>query len=150
MFKISKLDLVILAILVLSSISSQPSNVLFSWCRHMHRQWQTSAFARKTKLVSPCCHRKQRPTQTSPEEWGNLQSERKRSKAWEQHATALTTESAPMVETFTEKAPSNKNRKRNARPEDEIDALFNEKLGKRTKNAALSEINRLLTVLRKS
>ena len=81
--------------------------------------------------------------QRRPEEWRNLQSERKRSK--EQHASAPTTESAPMVDTSTaEPAPSNKNRKRKARPEDEIDALFNAKLGKRTKKAALSEITSTL------
>ena len=49
-----------------------------------------------------------------------------------------------MVEKSTEKAPSDKNRKRKARPEDEIDALFNAKLGKRTKKAALSEITSTL------
>jgi nucleolar protein 9 len=74
--------------------------------------------------------------QRRPEEWRNLQSERKRSK--EQHA-ALTTESASMIETSTEPAPSDKNHKRKARPGNEIDVLFNAKLGKRAKKAALSE-----------
>jgi len=78
--------------------------------------------------------------QRRPEEWRNLQSERKRSK--EQHAAP--TVSAPMVEMSTEPAPSDKKRKRKARPEDEIDALFNAKLGKRTKKAALSEITSTL------
>jgi nucleolar protein 9 len=72
--------------------------------------------------------------QRRPEEWRNLQSERKRLK--EQHAAP--TESAPMIETSIEPAPSDKKRKRKVRPEDEIDALFNSKLGKRTKKAALS------------
>jgi nucleolar protein 9 len=75
--------------------------------------------------------------QRRPEEWRNLQSERKRSK--EQHVAAPPTESAPTIETSTEPAPSDKICKRKARPEDEIDALFNAKLGKRTKKAALSE-----------
>ena len=73
--------------------------------------------------------------QRRPEEWRNMQSERKRSK--EQQAAP--TESVPMIETSTEPAPSDKKRKRKARHEDEIDALFNAKLGKRTKKAALSE-----------
>ena len=73
--------------------------------------------------------------QRRPEEWRNLQSERKRSK--EQHAAP--TESAPMIEMSTDPVPSDKKRKRKARPEDEIDALFNAKLGKKTKKAALSE-----------
>ena len=74
--------------------------------------------------------------QRRPEEWRNLQSERKRSKG--QHAAQ--TESAPMIETTTTKpALSDKRRKRKARSEDEIDALFDAKLGKRTKKAALSE-----------
>ena len=76
--------------------------------------------------------------QRRPEEWRNLQSERKRSKEQQQHSAAPT-----MIETSTERpepAPSEKNRsKRKARPEDEIDALFNAKLGKRTKKAALNE-----------
>jgi len=73
--------------------------------------------------------------QRRPEEWRNLQSERKRSQG--QHA--IPTESAPMMETPAEQAPSNEKRKRKSRPEDEIDALFNAKLGKRIKKAALSE-----------
>lgn len=73
--------------------------------------------------------------QRRPEEWRNLQSERKRSK--EQHAAP--TESAPINEMSTEPAPSEKKRKRKARPEDEIDALFDAKLGKKIKKAALSE-----------
>ena len=73
--------------------------------------------------------------QRRPEEWRNLQSERKRSK--EQHVAP--TEPALKIEASTEPAPSDKNRKRKARPEDEIDALFNTKLGKKTKKAALSE-----------
>ena len=74
--------------------------------------------------------------QRRPEDWRNMQSERKRSK---QHAAP--TESAPMIETSTstESALSDKNRKRKARPEDEIDALFNNKLGKKIKKAALSQ-----------
>ena len=74
--------------------------------------------------------------QRRPEEWRNLQSERKRLKE-QQHAAPA--ESAPMIETPSEPTPSNKIRKRKARPEDEIDALFNAKLGKRIKKAALSE-----------
>jgi nucleolar protein 9 len=71
-----------------------------------------------------------------PEEWRNLQSERKRSR--EQHAAP--TESAPTIDPSTEPAPSDKHRKkRKSHPEDEIDALFNAKLGKRTRKAALSE-----------
>jgi nucleolar protein 9 len=77
--------------------------------------------------------------QRRPEEWRNLQSERKRLKEQQQHAAAPT-ESAPMIETTTEPAaPSDKKRKRKARPDDEIDVLFNAKLGKKTKKAALSE-----------
>ena len=73
--------------------------------------------------------------QRRPEEWRNLQSERKRLN--EQRAAP--TESPPMIETTsTEPAPSDKNRKRKARPEDEIDVLFNAKLGKKTKKSALS------------
>ena len=73
--------------------------------------------------------------QRRPEEWRNMQSERKRSK--EQHAAP--TESTQMTVTSTEPPLSDKKRKRKARPEDEIDALFNEKLGKRIKKAALTE-----------
>ncbi|KAF8816519.1 ARM repeat-containing protein [Phlegmacium glaucopus] len=73
--------------------------------------------------------------QRRPEEWRNLQSERKRSQG--QHAAP--TESAPVIKTLAEQAPSNEHRKRKSRPEDEIDALFNAKLGKRVKKAALSE-----------
>ena len=66
-----------------------------------------------------------------------MQSERKRSK----EQPAAPTESAPMIETSTSTEPalSDKNRKRKARPEDEIDALFNNKLGKKIKKAALSQ-----------
>ena len=74
--------------------------------------------------------------QRRPEEWRNLQSERKRSQ--EQHVAAPK-ESAPVVETPAQPSTSDKNRKRKSRPEDEIDALFNAKLGKRVKKAALSE-----------
>lgn len=74
--------------------------------------------------------------QRRPEEWRNLQSERKRSR--EQYA--VPTESATTIETSTEPAASDKHRKkRKSHPEDEIDALFNAKLGKRTRKAALSE-----------
>jgi nucleolar protein 9 len=77
--------------------------------------------------------------QRRPEEWRNLQSERKRSK--EEQATP--TETVPTIETPVEPTPSDKNRKRKVRPEDEIDALFNAKLGKRIKKAALSETTSL-------
>ena len=73
--------------------------------------------------------------QRRPEEWRNSQLERKRSK--EHHAAP--TETAPMIEPSAVPAPSDKNRKRKSRPEDEIDALFNAKLGKRTRKGALSE-----------
>ena len=73
--------------------------------------------------------------QRRPEEWRNLQSERKRSK--EQHGAS--TESAPIIETPVESASDNKIRKRKSRPEDEIDVLFDTKLGKRIRKAALSE-----------
>lgn len=76
--------------------------------------------------------------QRRPEEWRNMQSERKRPK--EQHAAP--TEFAPMIETSTtstEPALSDNKRKRKARPEDEIDALYNAKRGKGIKKAALSE-----------
>ena len=44
-----------------------------------------------------------------------------------------------MAETPAQPSTSDKNRKRKSRPEDEIDALFNAKLGKRVKKAALYE-----------
>lgn len=71
--------------------------------------------------------------QRRPEEWRNLQSERKRS---QEQPVAPIRRATPIIQTPIE---SDKNRKRKSRPEDEIDAVFNAKLGKRIKKAALSE-----------
>ncbi|KAF8164817.1 armadillo-type protein [Crassisporium funariophilum] len=73
--------------------------------------------------------------QRRPEEWRNLQSERKRSQE-EKPAAALIPST---TEIHHEQAPSTDKRKRKSRPEDEIDALFNAKLGKRIRKAALAE-----------
>ena len=76
--------------------------------------------------------------QRRPEEWRDLQSERKRSQ--EQRRPAAPIESAPIKTPVEPITTSNKNSKRKSRPEDEIDALFkNAKLDKRVKKAALSE-----------
>ena len=75
--------------------------------------------------------------QRRPEEWRNLQSERKRS----QEQRTAPTESASIIKAASDPTPaSDKNRKRKSRPEDEIDAVFNTKLGKKIKKAALSEV----------
>ena len=75
--------------------------------------------------------------QRRPEEWRNLQSERKRS----QEQRTAPTESASIIKAASDPTPaSDKNRKRKSRPEDEIDAVFNAKLGKKIKKAALSEV----------
>jgi nucleolar protein 9 len=71
--------------------------------------------------------------QRRPEDWRNLQSERKRAQDQEKLQTA-----APPPAKH-EPAPQPESRKRKSHPENEIDALFNEKLGKRIKKAALSE-----------
>jgi nucleolar protein 9 len=69
--------------------------------------------------------------QRRPEDWRNLQSERKRTQEHQQtQQIQLPLEPKPL-ETLTDA------RKRKSRPEDEIDALFNDKLGKRIKKAAL-------------
>ncbi|KAF8164318.1 armadillo-type protein [Pholiota molesta] len=71
--------------------------------------------------------------QRRPEDWRNLQSERKRAQDQEKLQTA-----APPPAKH-EPAAQPESRKRKSHPENEIDALFNEKLGKRIKKAALSE-----------
>ncbi|PPR04002.1 hypothetical protein CVT24_010495 [Panaeolus cyanescens] len=77
--------------------------------------------------------------QRRPEEWRNLQSERKR--AADQANKPVTVKAADPAPA---KAPEQKRaeketKKRKNRPEDEIDALFNEKLGKKVKRAALED-----------
>jgi len=70
--------------------------------------------------------------QRRPEDWRNLQSERKRTQEHQQkQQIQLPPESKPPETRLTDA------RKRKSRPEDEIDALFNDKLGKRIKKAAL-------------
>ncbi|KAF9474932.1 hypothetical protein BDN70DRAFT_884318 [Pholiota conissans] len=78
--------------------------------------------------------------QRRPEDWRNLQSERKRAQDQEKlHAAAPTPTSAPAPPSKADPAPQPESRKRKSRPENEIDALFNEKLGKKIKKAALTD-----------
>ena len=84
--------------------------------------------------------------QRKPEDWRNLQSERKRAQDEEKRQTAAAAAAPPSAPAPKEEspalppAPQSESRKRKSRPENEIDALFNEKLGKRIKKAALSDI----------
>lgn len=68
--------------------------------------------------------------QRRPEEWRNMQSDKKRLQ--EQKPILL---QDPVIEITTQKPTK---RKRNVRPDDEIDDLFNVTLGKKTKKAALT------------
>jgi len=70
--------------------------------------------------------------QRKPDVWRNLQSERGIA-----GKTAVPTGITP-VEPVKPLAAPHSNRKRKSRNEDEIDALFNEKLGTKVKKAALS------------
>jgi nucleolar protein 9 len=73
--------------------------------------------------------------QRKPEDWKNLQSQHKLSS---QPANSTPTESSN--ETPTQLAPPSqkpRKRKRDTRPDDEIDALFNASLGKRIKKGVL-------------
>ena len=84
--------------------------------------------------------------QRKPEDWRNLQSERKRAQDEEKRQTAAAAAAPPSAPAPKEEspalppAPQSESRKRKSRPENEIDALFNEKSGKRIKKAAPSDI----------
>ncbi|KAF5320668.1 hypothetical protein D9619_001195 [Psilocybe cf. subviscida] len=82
--------------------------------------------------------------QRRPDEWRNWQSEKKRAveqagkdkqKTGPASASAPTPAPPTAVQAETKEKES---KKRKSRPENEIDALFNEKLGKRIKKAALA------------
>ncbi|KAF8875333.1 armadillo-type protein [Gymnopilus junonius] len=75
--------------------------------------------------------------QRRPEEWRSMQSNRKR--AQESQPTHIDPSSKPQV-AATEHPGVAVNRKRKSRPDNEIDALFDEKLGKRVKKATLADI----------
>ncbi|KAF8960207.1 hypothetical protein BDZ97DRAFT_1834525 [Flammula alnicola] len=78
--------------------------------------------------------------QRRPEDWRNLQSERKRAQDQQQQQRQTT---APVPDHVPEKqlpAEQPETRKRKARPQNEIDALFDAKLGKRIKKAALVDV----------
>lgn len=64
--------------------------------------------------------------QRRPEEWRNLQSERRRKD------TPQLNDAKPEGEMVSQK------RKRKSRPQDDIDALFDERLGRKTKRLALA------------
>ncbi|KJA16110.1 hypothetical protein HYPSUDRAFT_47764 [Hypholoma sublateritium FD-334 SS-4] len=86
--------------------------------------------------------------QRKPEDWRNLQSERKRTQDEEKRkASAAAAAPSPVSAPQTEPAaPQSESRKRKSRPENEIDALFNEKLGKRIKKAALTDTKSVTAV----
>lgn len=73
--------------------------------------------------------------QRKPEDWKNLQSQLKLSSSQPTNSTAIESSN----ETPAQLAPSQKprKRKRETRPETEIDALFNASLGKRIKKGVL-------------
>ncbi|CAA7270741.1 unnamed protein product [Cyclocybe aegerita] len=80
--------------------------------------------------------------QRRPDEWRNMQSEKKRvsepdlSKLWPTQSGASLTplEESPAL------LDNDKKRKRKSRPRDEIDELFSSALGKRSKKAALADV----------
>jgi len=74
--------------------------------------------------------------QRRPEEWRNLQSERKRTQESEQKQR-YSQLSVPPPEPLTEPIIAPQKRKY---PEDEIDLLFQNALGKKIKKAALKEV----------
>ncbi|KDR74394.1 hypothetical protein GALMADRAFT_250311 [Galerina marginata CBS 339.88] len=73
--------------------------------------------------------------QRRPEDWRNLQSDRKR--AQEQQTSKVI--DSPSISVAGKQPRSADSLKRKARPENEIDALFNEQLGKKIKKAALAD-----------
>uniref|UniRef100_A0A8H7Y237 Nucleolar protein 9 n=1 Tax=Psilocybe cubensis TaxID=181762 RepID=A0A8H7Y237_PSICU len=83
--------------------------------------------------------------QRRPDDWRNLQSERKKQEEQEKKITVGPTVMPPkttqpdLAEEAVTPAKPFESRKRKSRPENEIDALFNEKLGKRVKKGALGD-----------
>ncbi|KAF9563347.1 ARM repeat-containing protein [Agrocybe pediades] len=83
--------------------------------------------------------------QRRPQDWRNMQSDRKRAQeaAQTQQQPAPTPSAPPDPAPAAGKAeapqPQPENRKRKHRPDNEIDALFEEKLGKKIKKAALAD-----------
>lgn len=73
--------------------------------------------------------------QRRPEEWRNMQSEKKRIQ--EQKSTTVT-EPSPTAQATESPIQKPTKRKRPARPDDEIDDLFNATLGKKIRKAALA------------
>ncbi|KAJ3505135.1 hypothetical protein NLJ89_g7571 [Agrocybe chaxingu] len=79
--------------------------------------------------------------QKRPDEWRNIQSERKRASEpdlSEPRPTQSGASPAPLDE-IPPRLDNDKKRKRKSRPEDEIDALFSTALGKKSKKAALAD-----------
>ncbi|PPQ83657.1 hypothetical protein CVT25_006263, partial [Psilocybe cyanescens] len=83
--------------------------------------------------------------QRRPEDWRNLQSERKRTQEQQEKEQEKQNAASPEVAAPQKQKPAavvedmpTQSRKRKSRPENEIDALFNEKLGKRIKKGALA------------
>lgn len=81
--------------------------------------------------------------QRRPQDWRDLQSERKKVQDQQQKASTEPAKPVEIVEHPTDTPDTadqvTHHRKRKAAPENEIDALFNEKLGKRIKKGALSD-----------
>ncbi|KAF9040737.1 armadillo-type protein [Panaeolus papilionaceus] len=81
--------------------------------------------------------------QRRPEEWRNMQSERKRAADQvNKPVPAAKPSTSPNVASKTQEqkpVKEKETKKRKIRPEDEIEALFNEKLGKKVKRAALED-----------
>jgi len=81
--------------------------------------------------------------QRRPQDWRNMQSEKKRAHDQQQQTSAAAAATAVSSLTPTpaesNEPPQSEKRKRKHRPDNEIDALFEEKLGKRIKKAALAD-----------
>ncbi|PPQ90877.1 hypothetical protein CVT25_007347 [Psilocybe cyanescens] len=83
--------------------------------------------------------------QRRPEDWKNVQSERKRTQEQQEKQQEKQNAVAPEVAAPQKQKPAaavedmpTESRKRKSRPENELDALFNEKLGKRIKKGLLT------------
>ncbi|TFK35011.1 armadillo-type protein [Crucibulum laeve] len=75
--------------------------------------------------------------QRKPEEWRNMQSEKKRQQDQANAALAISPK-VEVVATTTPSTESTSKRKRKTRPDDEIEALFDATLGNKIKKAALA------------